>query len=128
MSRRLSQLNRWLARHGEPVTLRRPSGDGAGNSVTMRAKVKGLTAEQLIGGITQQTYMVVLSPTPILADGWPHGTGTPQNSEIIKPGNPARLPNTNDVLLIHSKQRAIQRIVPTFEDGECVRIEMTVQG
>jgi hypothetical protein len=132
MSRRLSQLNRWLARNGDEVTLRRSYGPAGPNrpktDLTMRAKVKGMTAEQLIGGMMQQVFVVVLSPTPIIADGWPHDGATPQASEIIDPGSDGRYPIAGDGILINLRERAIQRVVPTVENGRCVRIEVTAKG
>jgi hypothetical protein len=132
MSRLLSQLNRWIDRRGETVTLRRYFGSGPSRTntdLTLPAKVKGLTVEQLIGALTQQTYFIVLSPTPIIRDGWPHvDQPPPQASEVIASGSTARLPLTTDKVFVHSKERNISRVVAVFEGDTCVRIELTATG
>lgn len=132
MNRQLAQLNRWIARNGDTVTLRRTYGPTGPNrpktDLTLKAKVKGMTVEQLIGGATQQVFVIVLSPTPIVKDGWPHDGTTPQASEIIEPGSNGRYPNTSDAIVVNAKERAIQRVIPTIEKGVCVRIELTAKG
>ncbi|PSO30211.1 hypothetical protein [Bradyrhizobium sp. MOS002] len=130
-SQLLSQLNRWIARRGEDVTLRRYFGSGPSRTntdLTLPAKVKGLVAEQLIGAVAQQTYFIVLSPTHIVSDGWPHVPPPAPGSEVISSDSDARLPTVADKVLVHAKERAISRVVAVFERGLCVRIELTATG
>lgn len=64
MSRYANQLDRRLARHGEEIALRRRVGTTNQSFVECRipAIVKTLAAEQMIGGLTQINYLIVVSP------------------------------------------------------------------
>lgn len=130
--RLLAQLDRRLDRRGDVVTLLRNTGTGpsqVGVSVDLPAIVKGLTVAQLIGAITVQTYFIIISPTHILREQWPGGNavaGTP--SQLITSDSDARMPNVNDKLYVRFAQRAISRVVPIFDSGQCIRIEMTATG
>ena len=132
MTRLLSQLNRWLNRKGDTITLRRYFGTGptrTNTDLTLVAKVKGLTEQQLIGNVAQQTFMVIMSPTPLIADGWPHVSSpaiTPD--QVVSPSSSARLPTTTDKVVVRGKERAISRVVPVFQEGLCLRIELTATG
>jgi hypothetical protein len=131
MNTMLAQLNRRLKKRGEPVWFQRFTGTGA-NRPSVRAKVpaivRALTAEQLIGAITQQNLFIIISPTHLFNDEkWPGGiTPTVQNS-VIEISDP-RLPFTSDSLFCRGASRTIQNVKPVFDRGECVRIEINVLG
>jgi hypothetical protein len=131
-NRLLAQLDRRLDRRGDIVTLLRNTGTGAnivGVSVDLPAMVKGLTAQQLIGNVSQQTYFIIISPTHIVRKQWPGGNAVAGTaSQIITSDSDARMPVTTDKLYVRFAQRAISRVVPVFDAGQCVRIEMTVTG
>ena len=122
MHRLLSQLNRKIARDGEAVTLTKVTGTGPSQTFvygTMPAIVKALTEQQLIGAVTQLSFMIVMSPTFLVADGWPHQTS---------PLPPWRFPLTIDKITVRGQQRQITRAVPIYIKTECVRIELLAIG
>lgn len=126
----LAQLDRRLARHGENVVMRRRQQAAAQSSwvdATVPAIVRALTVEQLIGAITQQNFFIIISPTHLLRQQWPGGLPPSATGNLIDPSDP-RLPTTSDLVYVRGAQRAIQRVAPVFDAGECVRIELTVQG
>jgi len=65
----IARLDAALLREGETVTITR----GA-TSVTTRASVRGVKAEDLIGSATTSEYMVVVSPTGLSSLGLPRKT------------------------------------------------------
>lgn len=129
MNQLLAQLNRRLARRGEDVFLRRTVGTSNRSYVEARipAIVRALTVEQLIGNITQQNFVIIVSPTHLLRQQWPGGKTPAATGGLIEPTD-YRLPTTNDVLFLRGAQKAIQRVAPVFDSGECVRIELNVLG
>lgn len=129
MNALLAQLDRRLARHGETIYLRRTVGTSNQSYVQceLLAVVRALTVEQLVGGITQQNYLIITSPTEIIRQQWPGGKAPAAAGAIIAPTDP-RMPITSDVVFVRGAQKAVQRVAPVFNGGECVRIEMTVLG
>ena len=93
------------------------------------AIVRALTEQQLIGGITQQQFFLITSPTHILRQQWPGGkvAGAGTSGGIIAPSD-YRLPTTTDLVFVRGAQKAIQRVAPVFDGGQCIRIELTVLG
>jgi hypothetical protein len=65
MNAELAKLDRRLARRGETIYLRRTVGTTNQSYVQceLKAIVRALTVEQLIGNITQQNYFVIISQT-----------------------------------------------------------------
>lgn len=129
MNFHLERLDRWLSNHGEKIYLRRTVGTGNQSYVQceIKAQIKPLTEQQLVGGAAQQSYMVITSPTEIIKAQWPGGKPEQTQGGIISPVDP-RLPIKNDVLFIRGEQKTITRSSPIFYNGECSRIELTVLG
>ena len=130
MNALLAQLDRRLARRGEMIYLRRNSTAGANQSYVqceLPAIVRALSIEQLVGEIAQQNFFVIISPTHIIRQQWPGGKPPAATGGIIAPSDP-RIPNTNDVVYVRGMQKAVQRVAPVFDRGECIRIELTVLG
>lgn len=129
MSRLLSQLDRWLAHHGETIYLRRVVGATPQSYVQceMLAVVRALTEQQLVGGVSQQSYLLITSPTFIYRAQWPGGKVPAATGGIVAPTDP-RLPITSDVVMLRGAQKSIARSAPVFDGGECVRIELSVLG
>ena len=119
----IDMLDRHLAENGEDCTLRRKDGVPlTDKDVTVRASVRGLRAEEIVGTATQAWSKVVISMTQILAAGWPAGhVLTP---DAVDP----RLPRTNDFLVVKGKQRQIMFADPVAVDGTVVRVNLTVAG
>lgn len=129
MNRFLAQLNRRLERRGELIELRRTVGTTNQSYVQCRipAIVRALTVEQLIGAITQQNYFLIISPTHINRQQWPGGKPPAVTGSIIQQSDP-RIPVTSDSVILRGAPKAVQRVAPVFDAGECIRIELTVLG
>jgi hypothetical protein len=130
MNSLLAQLDRRLARRGEMVDLRRISGTTNQTYVQCRvpAIIRPLTVEQLIAGITQQNFFIILSPTHILRAQWPGGFTPPATGGIITSFTDPRLPRANDKIYVRTAQKNVDRVAPVFDRGECIRIEINVIG
>ncbi|QOZ52873.1 hypothetical protein [Bradyrhizobium sp. CCBAU 53338] len=128
MNRLLSQLNRRLDKRGEPVWLQRAT-SGTNVRAEVPAIVRALTAEQLIGNITQQSLFIIISPTHLFdRKQWPGGvTPTVQTFGIIDPTDP-RFPRTSDAIFVRGPQRTLTNVKPVFDRGECIRIELSCTG
>lgn len=131
MNALLAQLDRRLARRGETIYLRRTVGTTNQSYVQceLPAIVRALTEQQLVGNVSQQQFFLIVSPTHILRQQWPGGKvpASALPGGIIAP-NDYRLPTNTDVVYIRGAQKAIQRVAPVFDRGECIRIELTVLG
>lgn len=131
MNTLLAQLDRRLARCGETIYLRRTVGTQNQSYVQceLPAIVRALTTEQLIGGVTQTNYLLLISPTHIIKAQWPGGKvpGVPSSGGIIAPSDP-RIPLTTDFVYLRGSQKAVQRVAPMFDRYECIRIELTMLG
>lgn len=128
MNRLLSQLNRRLDKRGEPVWLQRTT-SGTSVRAEVPAIVRALTAEQLIGNITQQSLLVIISPWHLFdRKQWPGGLApAAQTFGIVDPTD-ARFPRTTDSIFVRGPQRAITNAKPVFDRGECIRIELSCLG
>ncbi len=125
-----AQLDRRLAQRGEPIFLRRQVNAGSANTyvqIRMPALVRTLTVEQLIGAITQTNFFIILSPTEILKQQWPGGKAATIVT-AISGATDIRIPITGDVCFVRGSQKAIKRVAPVFDRGECIRIELSVLG
>lgn len=130
MSRLLAQLDRRLAHNGEDIFIRRIVGTSVQSFVECRipAIVRALTVEQMLGGISQQNFIVLISPTHLRAAQWPGGrTVMPGVGTLIAPADPM-IPTTSDKVVLRGTQRSVQRVAPVFDGGECIRIELNVLG
>lgn len=104
----IAVLDRQLAAHGEDVTIYRAS--PAGNTGAIRAKVRGLRAEELRPGSSgvQGTFRAILSPTGLGA------FGIPRTTDKLRRGS--------------GEQRAIGFVNPIMLGGVLVRVEVDFQG
>jgi hypothetical protein len=129
MNALLAQLDRRLARRGETIYLRRTVGTTNQSYVQcgLKAIVRTLTTEQLIGNITQTSFLLLTSPTDIIKAQWPGGKTPAATGGIISPSDP-RIPITSDFVYLRGAQKVVQRVAPVFDRGKCIRIELTVLG
>lgn len=127
--REIADLNMSLAEDGEWIEIRRLYGTQLiPVSVTCRAFVRTITAdEELVAGITQGSSNVILSPSEIIAAGWP-GPWTPSVAEPVNPGTDRRVPRKGDKAVIKGRVRNIEVPKPIYVDDELVRIELRVLG
>lgn len=119
----IASLDRQLAVHGENCILRRKEGSPlAEKDVTVRAFVRGLRGDELVGTATQAWSKVTISMTQILAANWPAG-------HIVTPGDvDPRIPRQNDFVVVKGRTRQILFSDPIAIDGVVVRVNMTVAG
>jgi hypothetical protein len=119
----IADLDAALARTGEDCILRRKEGSPlVEKDVTVRASVRGLRGDEIVGTATQAYSKAVISTTQILAAGWPAG-------HVITPGTvDPRLPRANDFLVVKGKQRQIMFADPIAINGTVVRVNLTVAG
>lgn len=119
----IADLDAALARTGEDCTLRRKDGNPlTDKDVTVRASVRGLRGDEIVGTATQAFSKAVISMTQILAAGWPAG-------HVVAPGAvDPRIPRPNDFLVVKGKVRQIIFADPIAIDGVVVRVNLTVAG
>jgi hypothetical protein len=119
----IRDLDAFLSEVGEDCTLRRKEGQPiTEKDVTVRASVRGLRGDEIVGTATQAYSKAVISMTQILAAGWPAG-------HTVTPGAvDPRIPRANDFLVDGGKVRQISFVNPIRVDGTVVRIELTVAG
>lgn len=119
----IDMLDRQLAEHGEDCILRRKEGQPlVEKDVTVRASVRGLRGDEIVGTATQAYSKAVISMTQILAAGWPAG-------HTVTPGAvDPRIPRANDFLVVKGKARQIMFADPVAVDGTVVRVNLTVAG
>jgi len=94
----IAALDRQLAKHGQTVILRR--GNTTTGQATVKAFVRGVKAEDMVGEVTQTDRKVIISPSGLGAFGEPDASvmmvidGKP--FKIVGKPEPIRL---NDVLV-----------------------------
>lgn len=126
--REIADLNMTLAEDGEWISIRRLFGTQLiPVSVTCRAFVRTVSNEELQAGIAQTNSNVILSPSEIIASGWP-GPWTPSAAEPVNPGTDRRVPIKGDKAIIKGRTRNIEVSKPIYVDDELVRIELRVLG
>jgi hypothetical protein len=108
-----------LAQAGESVRFLRmakPPATGVVASVTCQALIRGYAPSDLSpgSGIGQQDQLLIVSPTPIVAAGWP-GAGSP-------------IPAQGDRVQTARGTLTIQASAGTYMQGTLVRIEIQVRG
>ena len=69
-----------LARYGETVVLRRPTGGGTAIDVTCAARVDQFQPHEITGGVPQGDRNVILSNREIEAANWP---GPPRRGDQV---------------------------------------------
>ncbi len=126
--REIADLNMSLAADGEWITIRRLFGTQlVPVNVTCRAFVRPIGNEELQAGIVQESSNIILSPSEIIAAGWP-GPWTPSAAEPVNPGTDRRVPRKGDKAVVKSRVRNIEVAKPIYVDDELVRIELRVLG
>lgn len=123
----IAALDRQLARHGEDIVISRVVKRGGINVtvlVTCRAFVRAVSADEIAGKITVDDLKVIISPTQIIAAGWP---GMDEN---IVAGNAVdqRIPKSSDKVTVQGRPREIRAPKPKLLDGVWVRCDMVVAG
>lgn len=119
-SRVVAILDRHLLLHGEDVLLGRLVG-GVGFQIGCRAFVRGVSAEQIVGTITQADIAITISPSQIVAAEWPQG-------DVAVGIVDKRIPRINDFAIVQGKQRQVKNAKPIFVGGVWVRCDMVVAG
>lgn len=126
--RELSDLNMSLAADGEWIIIRRLFGTQLiPLSVDCRAFVRPISSEELSAGINQKSSNIILSPSEIIAAGWP-GPWTPTASEPTNPGIDRRVPRIGDKAIVKGRPLNVELPKPIYVDDELVRIELRVLG
>lgn len=123
----VADLDAALAEDGEDIEIWRLIGtQQIPIKVKCRAFVRGYSAEELVGGISQTDSRVVISPTEIIASGWPG----PQVASPVQPNanQDHRVPRKGDKAVIAGRTRNIEIAHPIYIDGQLVRINMRVLG
>jgi hypothetical protein len=114
----IADLDRSLLESGEDVILRR----GTNTDVGCRARVRGVDAQRVVGTIQQTDLSVVISPTEILAAGWPGG-----DPPVVGATDP-RIPRINDSMMVKGKLRQVRLSDPIYVAGVWVRCNLVVVG
>ncbi len=120
----IAALDSALTVNSEEIKLRRSVGttNKVNVDVTLRAKVRSPTADEIVGAITQKSFVCIFSPTEINAAQWPGGQ-MPGGTED------PRIPNKDkgDTAYVRGRWREVERGEGLYPDG-LVRIEMWVLG
>ncbi|MBS7545114.1 hypothetical protein [Ancylobacter oerskovii] len=119
----IADLDTALSHFGADAVLRRVTwagGNSTNDDVTVRIQARGYTPRELTGNIVQGDTKVILSPTQLVAAGWPT---VPQTD-----GTDARVPRKGDKLVIAGRVRNVEAAAPIYVGGELLRIEMQVRG
>lgn len=113
----IAALDRQLAAHGIPVTLRRyEPGTDTPVDLPLRAFVRGLAPDQLVGGIKATDSKLVLSPTGLVSPSWPGAAG----------GDP--VPVAGDFIVVNGAERKIDACQPVMMAGVAVRFDGIILG
>lgn len=104
-------LDRQIAAHGQPVTLRRMVTNGDPVDLAAAAFVRGYKPEELIGGVAQGDTMVTLSPSALVGSAFA-----------------ANLPRRNDKLVVEGRLRNVEMADPVRLSGTLVRLNLQVRG
>lgn len=123
----IADLDAVLAVDGEDVTLQRTSATGGelvvAASVSVRAFVRGLgrgyQAHDLGGNLTQQDYILIMSPTEIIAAAWSSGRPAGEDTKIPMRGNK---------VLIKGRRHNVEAAEGIYVGGVLVRIEVQARA
>lgn len=127
MTAEIAALDNALQRAGEDVVLRRFAGkapNAVNVDVTVRATVRTVSADQVVGTIVQNDLNVVISPSQIMAGQWPGGL---RDGAVQSAADP-RIPRATDFMVIQGRQRQVRVSKPIFVGGVWVRTDMVVAG
>jgi len=118
----ISSLDRTLAQHGQPVTLRRLLGtQQTPIEASVNAFVRNYDPKELVNGLVQGDCMVTLSPTDLEAAHWPGATVTQSGADKM-------VPTVQDKIVIAGVERRIKAPKPIYLNGRLVRIDLTATG
>lgn len=113
----IARLDASLARSGTPALLRRyVSGTDTWVDLPLRAFMRGLTPDQLVGGVKATDSKFVLSPSGLASPSWPGAAG----------GDP--VPTAGDFLVVNGAERKIEAVQPVMMAGEAVRFDGIILG
>jgi hypothetical protein len=128
-NRLAARLERQIRLRGEPVQLIRVVGTSKQSyvRVTVRGVVKTLTTQQLIAGVSQTNYLILLSPDELRRKGWP-GAQTATNPPGTVPPNDPVIPTTADKVNFRNAEKAIAQAAAVYDGNVPVRIELRVLG
>jgi hypothetical protein len=107
----IAMLDRQIAKHGQPVVLRRVVANAAATEATVSAFVRGYKPDELVAGIVQGDTLVTLSPTSV--------AGTPFSPAV---------PRRGDKVLIDGRLRSVELADPVSIAGVMVRLNLQVRG
>jgi len=126
----LARLDRQIRLRGEEVHLIRTTGTSTQTRTRARIRgiVKTLGIQQLIAGITQTNYVVIVSPTDIRRAGWPGEIATAANSGVPTSVKDPCIPIVNDAMVFRAAQKTISKVDAIYDGDECVRIELSCIG
>lgn len=119
-----ADLDSTLAEDGEDIEIHRLVGTQLiPIKVTCRAFVRGYKPDEIVGGINQNDKRVILSPTEIIAKGWPgpNSSATPTNRD-------RRVPIKGDRVVIQGRNYNVEVAGGIYVRDDLVRIEMQVRG
>jgi hypothetical protein len=120
----VAELNAGLLAAGQAVRLQRQGTPAF--YVDTRISLRGYSPTEIIPGsdITQQDQQFVLSPTDLIAAGWPGpGGSSPRAGDPLVPRNGDRI-----VLTGTGRALSIQAAAPIYVAGVLVRIDGRARG
>jgi hypothetical protein len=126
----LARLDRQIRLHGEEVQVTRTTGSST-QTVTranIRGIVKTLGIQQLIAGITQTNYVVIVSPTDLRRAGWPGAIAPSAASGVSVSVKDPCIPIVNDRMIFRARTNTISKVDAIYDGDECVRIELSCTG
>ena len=118
----IMSLDRALAESSEDIVLMRVDDDNSILAqVTCRARVDRTSSDEQPAGIARSGFDLVISPTPLLAGGWPDGD----------PANIVPLENAGDrVAFVDTpdQRRTVVKADPKRIGSQVVRINLRISG
>lgn len=117
----IAQLDRFLAARGEDVELLRVDDDNAVVArATCRARVDRTKSDDAPSGIKPSGFTLVISPTQLLAAGWPDGD----------PDNIVPVENEGDKVALDGSERhqTVVWVDAKKIDNQVVRIDLRISG
>ncbi len=131
----LARLDRQIRLHGEACEIIHTIGSATQTKfrVSLRGIVKTFGVEQLIAGLTQTNYLVIISPTDLRNTKWPgpRGPATVASGNLPNGQTPPKdfvIPTTADAITFRAAQKAIGQATAIYDGDDCVRIELKVLG
>ena len=128
-NRLAARLERQIRLRGEPVQLIRIVGSTNQSKVrvTVRGVIKTLTTQQLIAGVSQTNYLILLSPDELRQKGWPGAVAATNPPGTVPPSDPV-VPTTADKVNFRNAEKAIAQAAAVYDGNVPVRVELKVLG